>query len=249
MLVLLSVRARLLLSCRNPLLLEKISPEGRKTLHMHHTQTPYERSEDRPPRPLWRNRDFLLLWSGQTISVLGTNISTLALPLLVLVLTHSPALAGLLTAMRLLPYLLFSLPAGAFIDRWDRKAVMIRCDIVRWLALGSVPLAFASGYLTVAQLYIVAFIEGTAYVLFSLAQISALPRVVSPTHLPRAYALDTTTEYVGSLLGPGLGGLSSAWRALLHQEQCWHTWRTAFLTLPRSSRSCSSAYPSRPSAQ
>src|SRR6266567_2223413 len=147
MLVLLSVRARLLLSCRNPLLLEKISPEGRKTLHMHHTQTPYERSEDRPPRPLWRNRDFLLLWSGQTISVLGTNISTLALPLLVLVLTHSPALAGLLTAMRLLPYLLFS-----------------------------------------------------------LAQISALPRVVSPTHLPRAYALDTTTEYVGSLLGPGLGG-------------------------------------------
>ncbi len=163
--------------------------------------------KDSQPRPLWRNRDFLLLWSGQTISVLGTNISTLALPLLVLVLTHSPALAGLLTAMRLLPYLLFSLPAGALIDRWDRKAVMIRCDIVRWLALGSVPLAFASGYLTVAQLYIVAFIEGTAYVLFSLAQISALPRVVSPTHLPRAYALDTTTEYVGSLLGPGLGGL------------------------------------------
>ena len=106
--------------------------------------------KDSPPRPLWRNRDFLLLWSGQTISVLGTNISTLALPLLVLVLTHSPALAGLLTAMRLLPYLLFSLPAGALIDRWDRKAVMIRCDIVRWLALGSVPLAFSLGYLTIA---------------------------------------------------------------------------------------------------
>lgn len=162
--------------------------------------------KDSPPRPLWRNRDFLLLWSGQTVSVLGTNISTLALPLLVLVLTHSPAQAGLLTAMRLLPYLLFSLPAGALIDRWDRKAVMIRCDIVRWLAFGSVPFAFSLGYLTIVQLFIVAFIEGTAYVLFSLAQISALPRVVSPTHLPRAYALDTTTEYVGSLLGPGLGG-------------------------------------------
>src|SRR6266446_5851538 len=162
--------------------------------------------KDSPPRPLWRNRDFLLLWSGQTISVLGTNISTLALPLLVLVLTHSPALAGLLTAMRLLPYLLFSLPAGALIDRWDRKAVMIRCDIVRWLALGSVPFAFGLGHLTLIHLYVVALVEGTAYVFFSLAQIAALPQVVSSAHLPQAYALDTTTEYVGTLLGPSLGG-------------------------------------------
>lgn len=91
-------------------------------------------------RSLWRNRDFLLLWNGQTISTLGTNVSTLALPLLVLALTHSPAQAGLLTALRLLPYLLFSLPAGALIDRWNRKTVMIYCDVFRWLALGSVPL-------------------------------------------------------------------------------------------------------------
>jgi len=157
-------------------------------------------------RPLWRNRDFLMLWSGQTVSVLGTNVSTLALPLLILALTHSPAQAGLLTAMRLLPYLLFSLPAGALIDRWDRKAVMIRCDLIRWVALGSVPLAFSLGHLTVIHLYIVAFIEGTAYVFFSLAQIAALPQVVPPAHLPQAYALDTTTEYIGMLLGPSLGG-------------------------------------------
>jgi MFS family permease len=159
-----------------------------------------------PSRPLWRNRDFLMLWSGQTVSVLGTNVSTLALPLLILALTHSPALAGLLTAMRLLPYLLFSLPAGALIDRWDRRAVMIRCDLIRWVALGSVPLAFSLGHLTVIQLYIVAFIEGTAYVFFSLAQIAALPQVVTSEHLPQAYALDTTTEYIGMLLGPSLGG-------------------------------------------
>ena len=119
-----------------------------------------EPNNGRPSRPLWRNRDFLLLWNGQTISTLGTNISTLALPLLVLALTHSPAQAGLLTATRLLPYLLFSLPAGALLDRWDRKEVMIRCDLIRWLALGSVPLAFALGHLTLVHLYVVAFLEG-----------------------------------------------------------------------------------------
>ena len=159
-----------------------------------------------PSRSLWRNRDFLLLWSGQTVSVLGTNISMLALPLLVLAVTHSPAQAGLLTAVRQLPYLLFSLPAGALLDRWDRKKTMIRCDLVRWIVLGSVPLAFMFGHLTLLQLYLVAFIEGTAYVFFSIAQIAALPQVVTKEHLPRAYAMDTTTEYVGQLLGPSLGG-------------------------------------------
>src|ERR1051326_7194933 len=89
--------------------------------------------EEQAARPLWRNRDFLLLWSGQSVSTLGTGVSTFALPLLVLAITHSPALAGLMTAVRQAPYLLFSLPAGALIDRWDRKAVMLRCDAVRWL--------------------------------------------------------------------------------------------------------------------
>lgn len=169
--------------------------------------SPNEERVARPARPLWRNLDFLLLWSGQTVSTLGTNISALALPLLVLALTHSPALAGLLAAARQLPYLLLSLPAGALVDRWERKRTMICCDLLRWLALGSVPLAFVLGHLTLFHLYLVAFVEGTAYVLFSLAQISALPHVVAPEQLPRAYALDTTTEYMGTLLGPGLSAL------------------------------------------
>jgi MFS family permease len=135
---------------------------------------------------------------------LGTNITTLALPLLVLALTHSPALAGLLAATRQLPYLLVSLPAGVLVDRWERKRTMIFCDLVRWLALGSVPLAFVLGHLTLIHLYLVATIEGVAYVFFSLAQISALPHVVDPEQLPRAYALDTTTENLALLLGPSL---------------------------------------------
>src|SRR6266567_2602048 len=155
----------------------------------------------------WRNRDFLLLWSGQVVSTLGSSVSGLALPLLVLALVHSPAQAGLVAAIQMIPYLLFSLPVGALIDRWNRKQVMIVCDLVRWLALGSVPLAFVLGHLTVAQLYIIAFIGGTASVLFELAQIASLPRVVPPTHVPRAYAMSTITEYLASLLGPNLGAL------------------------------------------
>ena len=156
-------------------------------------------------RSLWRNRDFHLLWSGQAVSVLGSNVSRLAMPLLVLALTHSPAQAGLMSAVRQAPYLLFSLPAGALVDRWDRKLTMICCDTVRWLALGSVPVAFALGQVTLIHLYIVAFIEGTGYVFFSLAQIAALPQVVDPAHLARAYAFDNITEYVGTLFGPSLG--------------------------------------------
>jgi hypothetical protein len=81
---------------------------------------------------------------------------------------------------------------------------MIYCDLVRCLALGSVPLAFVLGHLTLVQLYLVVFVEGTVYVLFSLSQISALPHVVKTGHLPQAYALDSTTDCMGMLLGPSL---------------------------------------------
>src|SRR5215831_11349532 len=115
------------------------------------------------PLPLWRNPDYLLLWGGQSISDIGSRVSLLALPLLMLALTHSPAQAGLLGALRGLPNLLFGLPAGAFIDRWNRKRVMLFCDSGRALALGSIPLAYVLGHLTLAQLYLVSFIEGTLY--------------------------------------------------------------------------------------
>src|ERR1700674_5365235 len=91
--------------------------------------------------PLWRNRDYMLLWSGQIVSSVGTRVSQLAFPLLVLAITHSPAQAGLIAALRGLPYALFILPAGALIDRWDRKRVMILSDTGRALALGSIPVA------------------------------------------------------------------------------------------------------------
>jgi predicted MFS family arabinose efflux permease len=156
---------------------------------------------------LWRNRDWVLLWSGQLISVAGTEIAILAYPLLMLALTNSPAQAGFLTAARTLPYLLLGLPAGALVDRWDRRVVMLVCDTGRALALGSVPLAIALGRLTLAQLYAVALIEGAFNAFFNLAETAALTRIVTREQIPAATALNEITLSVGTTLGPALGGL------------------------------------------
>ncbi len=164
---------------------------------------------------LWRNRDYLLLWSGQTISSLGTTISQVTFPLLVLALTNSPLQAGLAGALRLLPYFLCGLPAGALIDRWDRKRVMLICDMGRALSLVSIPLALALRHLTLLQLDLNALIEGTLYVFFDLAEAASLPRVVSSDQLPRATAQNALTGGITSLIGPALGTALYSLRSLL----------------------------------
>jgi predicted MFS family arabinose efflux permease len=158
------------------------------------------------PTPLWRNRDYLLLWGGQAISSVGSSASELALPLLILSLTRSPAQAGLAAALRSLAYLLLGLPAGALIDRWDRKRTMIVCDAGRALALGSIPLAWAVGHLSMAQLYLVSLVEGTLFVFFGLAESAALPHVVAKAQLPAATAQNEVTGGAVTLVGPALGG-------------------------------------------
>jgi predicted MFS family arabinose efflux permease len=159
------------------------------------------------PRQLWLNRDYMLLWNGQTISAIGTQISGIALPLLILALTHSPAIAGFAGALRALPYIFFSLPVGALIDRWNRKLVMILCDSGRAALLGSIPIALALGSLTTVQIYLVAIFEGTLFVFFDLAEAACLPRVVSKEQLPAATAQNQATMGISTLAGPPLGGL------------------------------------------
>src|SRR5690349_5746870 len=90
-----------------------------------------------PRPPLWHNRDYLILWSGQTISLVGAGITQTAFPLLVWDRTHSALQVGLVGAMSLLPYVLLSLFAGALVDRWNRKWVMLLCDSGRALNLVS----------------------------------------------------------------------------------------------------------------
>ncbi len=168
--------------------------------------SPESAAAPRRPRSLWLNRDYMLLWSGQTVSSVGTGVSRLAFPLLVLDLTHSAAQAGIVGALEALPYLLLSLPVGALIDRWDRKRVMILSDIGRAVALGSVPLAVWQGRLTIQQLYVVSLVEGTLYVFFNLAEVACLPRVVSKPQLPAAVAQNQATEGLAQVLSPQLGG-------------------------------------------
>jgi MFS family permease len=159
------------------------------------------------PRSLWRNRDYLLLWGGQALSDIGGAVSELAYPLLVLAVTHSPAQAGLVAALRALPSTLFSLFAGVLVDRWDRRWVMLVCDVGRALSLASIPVAYALGHLTIWQLYITAFLEGTLMVVFRLAKSAAVAQVVTRAQLTSAIAQEELVEGTTSLAGPSLSGL------------------------------------------
>src|SRR5581483_321716 len=128
--------------------------------------------------PLRRNRDFVLLQAGQLLSTAGTQATAIAYPLLVLALTHSPARAGLVGFASILPYALFGLLAGVAADRWNRKRVMLAADGVRAIAIGSLVAALAVGHVTFAQIAAVAFVEGTAFVFFNIAEVGALRSVV-----------------------------------------------------------------------
>ena len=156
--------------------------------------------------PLWRNRDFMLLWNGQLVSTLGTQMSQLAFPLLAQVLTNSAAQVGIVAALRGLPFALLCLPAGALVDRWDRKRVMLFCDTGRAIALGSVVVALWLQRLTIVQLGLVALLEGTLMTFFSLAETACLPRVVPKEQLPAATAQNQAIDSTAWTLGPVLGG-------------------------------------------
>ena len=162
------------------------------------------------PVPLWRNRDFTLLWTSQVASSVGTRITSVAFPLLVLTLTGSPTQAGVVAFAQTLPFLLVYLPGGAWIDRWDRRRTMVLCDLGRALALGSVVATAVVGGIsavTLPQLAAVAFVEGCLFVLFDLAEGAALPRLVDAEQVPAAVAYNQARTQGADLVGLPLGGI------------------------------------------
>jgi MFS family permease len=167
---------------------------------------PAPAAEVERPVALWRNRDYLLLWGSEVVSSLGTQVSQLAFPLLILGVTGSPAWAGLLGALRGLPFVVLCLPVGALTDRWDRKRVMVLADAGRALALGSIPVALALGGLTLPHIGLVALVEGTLFTFFNLANIACLPRVVPRRQLPTAIAQSQASAATAEMVGPPLGG-------------------------------------------
>ncbi|HEX5465832.1 MAG TPA: MFS transporter [Candidatus Limnocylindrales bacterium] len=160
-----------------------------------------------PTTPLWRNRDFMALWSSQVVSTVGTRITSIAYPLLVLAMTGSPVQAGLVGFAQTLPFLVLFLPAGAYVDRWDRRKVMLVADIGRAVALGSVALATAVGVVSVPQLVVVALVEGSLFVFFDLCEGAALPQIVPPEQLPAAVAQNQARTQGADLVGQPLGGI------------------------------------------
>ena len=156
--------------------------------------------------PLRRNRDFQLLWGGQAVSVLGSQTSKIAYPLLVLAMTGSPAKAGIAGFAAMLGYLLFPLPAGGLADRHDRKRIMIVCDALRLAAVGSIAVAGWAAHITYVQVLVAGFIEGTASVFFGLAQRAALPMLVHPSQRSVAVGQNEARQNAAQLAGPALGG-------------------------------------------
>jgi MFS family permease len=172
------------------------------------TVTTHAAPDERPkPDRLFRNTEFLRLWGGQTVSSVGSGIVKLAAPLLVLALTDSPTMAGLVGGALTFPMIFLGLPAGALVDRWDRRRVMIVCDSVRFLAVTTVPAAWLLGVLNSWILLAVALALGSAQSFYNICQIAALPRVVTRRQIPAAQALNSTSEGVATLASPGLGGM------------------------------------------
>ena len=161
------------------------------------------------PVSLWRNRDYLLLWLGRAVSSLGTSCTEFAFPLLIVVLTHSIAAAGLAYSLGQLPYVLLSLPAGALVDRWPRKRVMLLCTFCLMVCVASIPLALflTSGQLRLLLLYALAFGLGAISLFYELAELAARAWVVPKSQLTTAVAQNEVIVGSCALVGPALGSL------------------------------------------
>jgi MFS family permease len=171
-----------------------------------------------PPKPenarraqspsLWRHGDFLKLWSGQTISQVGSQVTFLALPLTaILLFKATPFQVGLLGTLEFLPFVIFGLPIGVWVDRWRRKPILVAADVGRFLVLGSLPLAYALDSLHLMHLYAAAFLTGVFTVFFDVAYGSYLPSLVDRSQLVEANTKLEISRSGAQLLGPGLAGI------------------------------------------
>jgi MFS family permease len=156
---------------------------------------------------LGRNREFMLLWSGQALSSLGSQVSLVAYPLLVLAVTGSPAKAGVVGFALQVPIAVLALPAGALADGVNRKHLMVACDGVRALALASIPIALAAGGAPYALIVVVALIDGSGFVVTYVTERGAMRHLVPPDQRGDAVARNESRTFGAMLAGPPLGGL------------------------------------------
>ncbi|HET7571109.1 MAG TPA: MFS transporter [Gaiellaceae bacterium] len=162
----------------------------------------------RPTGGLWSHADFLKLWTGQTISEFGSSVSALAIPWLAGAGLHaSPLEFSLLTVLGFLPFILFALPAGVWVDRLRRRPILIVGDSARALLLGYIPVAWALGILTIGQLLVLQFVIGIFTVFFDVAYQSYLPSLVTREQLVEGNSKLQSTAASAGVVGPGIAGV------------------------------------------
>lgn len=159
------------------------------------------------PDSLWRDRAFVLFWLGRLISVAGSILTSVVLPILVFQLTGSALRTALLATFNVFPYLVFGLFAGVLADRVDRRRLMVLCDVINALLLASIPLAAAFEVLTVGHIYGVALLSATAFVWFDAANFGALPALVGRERILQANSAIWSSSTLVEIIMPAVAGL------------------------------------------
>ncbi|MDQ3655434.1 MAG: MFS transporter, partial [Chloroflexota bacterium] len=155
--------------------------------------------------PLWRQSNFLKLWTSQTISQIGSQVTFLALPLVaVLTVDASPAEMGVLTAMGSLPPLLFGLHVGVAVDRRNRRPLIVMSDAGHAVLLGLIPIAWLLGTLTMEWLYVIAFLTGALSLVAGIAHQALLPAIVARDQLVDANSKMALSATAAQVAGPTL---------------------------------------------
>jgi MFS family permease len=156
---------------------------------------------------LWRDRAFVLFWFARVVSEAGTVITTVVLPILIFQLTGSALRTSLLATVQVIPYFVFGLFAGALADRFNRRRMMVACDLINVVLLGSVPIAAAFHLLTLTHIYVVAVLSATAFVWFDAANFGALPTLVGSKRIFEANSIIWAAATAVGIIGPAVGGV------------------------------------------
>ena len=185
--------------------------------------------------PLTRNSAFMHLWAGQTAAQVGFQVGTLATSAIAITVLHaSETQIGVLSGLQTLAFLIVGLPAGAWVDGWRKRHVMITANLARIAALVSIPIAYACFSLTIAHLMVVAALLGLSTVFFDVAYQSYVPMIASKRYIGAANGRLEASYQVGRAGGPGLGGwllgvvappLAYLLTASTYVYSTWEIWR------------------------
>lgn len=195
------------------------------------SQIPSDTETSAPVAPLRRNRDFRMLLVGAGASLLGTRVAVAAYPLLIIWGGGTPADAALIAFATLLPQLLFVLPAGALVDRWNRRRTMLACDVVGLSSMASLAVALLLDELWLPHVMAVAFLEGSAVIVYRLAERASVRHVVHPAHLGAALSQNEVRGQATGLIGQPTGSALYSVLRWLPFSFAMLTHAVAFVTL------------------